>query len=242
MVRTREGQNAGHPRNQIGGLECRIRFPSMLSIVDMIPKFQEAIRSDYPEYIPSSSEVGLADIPKFTDHTFISSDHHWKIKITTSSISLTTTAFEGWDDFNNKMDAVLKSAINVLGIPIFGRTDLILLLVISPSSIGFNQSPARILKSPLSNIFNSDIGTVDGAKIIVDYDIGNDVRLRTKTDTITFVDGEKGLSVENNLWLQSQSTRLLLLAMTEIEELEQMMCSVVEKQFTDEFRRRAGIL
>lgn len=214
----------------------------MLSIVESIPKFQEAVRSDYPEYVPSSSEVGLADIPKFTDHIFLSPDRHWKIKVTTSSISLITTTFEGWESFNTRMDAMVKSAIDTLRVSIFGRTDLILLLIISPSSIGFDKSPARILKSPLGDIFESDIGTVDGAKIIADYDIGNDVRLRTKTDTITFVDGEKGLSVENDLWLQRQSTRLFLLAMNEIEELEQKMCSVVGKQFTDEFRERAGIL
>ena len=231
----------GHPKNQVGGVECRIRFPSKLSITERISKFQEAVCSEYPEYIPSSSEVGLADIPKFTDHEFISSDGHWKIKVTTSSISLSTTRFEGWGEFNSKMDAVVKSAIASLNVSLIWRTDLMILFVIRPSNIGFEWFPSRILRSPFGNVFDSDIGAIDGVKIIIDYDIDENIKLRTKTDSITFVDGEKGISLYNDLWFQGSNTRFFINAMDVIEDLEGRMGSVIGKQFTDKFKKKVRL-
>ena len=136
------------------------------------------------------------------------------------------------------MDAVVKSATASLNVSLIWRTDLMMLFVIRPSSIGSNWSPSRILRSPFGNVFGSDIGAIDGVKIIMDYDIGENFRLRTKTDSITFVDGERGISLYNDLWFQESNTRFFVNAMDVIEDLEGRMGSVIGKQFTDAFKKK----
>lgn len=97
---------------------CQLRFPVILSIDKELPaSFQELIRADYPEYnsnIERQQQVDFVATPagvitqpaiqqENMNHCFTSADGKWRVNLTSSFLALSTSAYETWEDFRDRL-------------------------------------------------------------------------------------------------------------------------------------------
>lgn len=115
-------------QNTLVEVLCQLRFPRILRIDAELPAtFQERLRSRYPVLKESAAiEVSslppeLARIPGLEQaiqagqrkYDLVSKDDLWKVTLTSGFVALTTSRYERWEDFRERIDEVLRVLADV---------------------------------------------------------------------------------------------------------------------------------
>ena len=146
-----------HPLSEV---ICQLRFPEILAIgAEMPVAFQEAIRSEYPQFFrrqeaPAPKITGvpgnmtLQNQPPVINYQFASADGVWRVNLTSRFISLSCTKYTGWEEFAQRLDKPLAAFIQIYKPAYFERVGLRYLNFISRSALGLENIPFRDLISP----------------------------------------------------------------------------------------------
>lgn len=125
-----------YTRNFLAEVVCQLRFPEILTIGANVPvDFQEAIRSDYPQYNAvnerpapvlrgSPNGLQIQQQPETVNYHFTSADGVWRVNLTSKFISLTCTRYTCWEEFAAHMDKPLAAFIKVYQPAFFERVGL----------------------------------------------------------------------------------------------------------------------
>jgi len=111
---------------------CQLRFPRILSINEKAPAdFQDSIRKDYPVYAVAveqeqqlTIEAAKDPAPKviqgerINNYSFSSADDIWRINLTSTFLSLSTSRYTRWEDFCSHLKKPLD-ALNAVYSPAF---------------------------------------------------------------------------------------------------------------------------
>ncbi len=147
-------------RHQLAEVICQFRFPEILAISAKAPvDFQEAIRAEFPQYskrmeTPAPTFTGtpgnltVQSKEQIVNHQFVSRDGKWRVNLTGKFISLSCSAYSGWEDFAARLDKPLASFIQIYKPAYFERVGLRYLNFISRSSLGLEGVPFRELIEP----------------------------------------------------------------------------------------------
>lgn len=146
--------------NQLAEVICQFRFPEILAISAKPPvDFQEAIRSDFPQYsrrqeAPAPKLVGapgnltVQNQEPVINHQFVSADGNWRINLTGKFISLSCSRYDHWEDFAARLDKPLASFLQIYKPAYFERVGLRYLNFISRFDLGLEGVPFRELIAP----------------------------------------------------------------------------------------------
>lgn len=164
---------------------CQFRYPEILAISANPPvDFQEAIRSEFPQY----SKRLEAPAPKLTgtpgnlsvqkqeqvvNHQFVSRDGTWRVNLTGKFISLSCSAYTGWEDFAARLDRPLAAFIQIYKPAYFERVGLRYLNFISRASLGLSGVPFRELIAPcyLGPLAEADVAESGVTRCSVDTEM-----------------------------------------------------------------------
>lgn len=112
-------------KNTLTEVICELRFPPILKIEASQPaEMQERVRSMYPLFeekrtsppfppgMPQPIQQMIA--PEMlgvsrTTYEFGAADNSWKVGLNKESLSLSTTSYERWEDFRQRMENLWKS-------------------------------------------------------------------------------------------------------------------------------------
>ena len=144
-------------KNQIGEVICQLRFPEILTIGANVPvAFQEAIRSDYPQYSArqeapppkisgAPGNLTLENPPSTVNYQFVSADGVWRVNLTSTFISLACSRYTSWEEFAKKLDKPLVAFIKTYKPAYFERVGLRYLNFISRKDLNLEGTPFRDL-------------------------------------------------------------------------------------------------
>lgn len=135
---------------------CQLRFPAILRIDTQVPaQFQERICADYPQFTQRIENLPPRPVngkitPQGTqpNYQFLASDHRWKVNLTKSFISLSTTQYTRWEDFAKRLDKVLAAFIQQYQPAHFERVGLRFINSISRKALHLEQAQWRDLLQP----------------------------------------------------------------------------------------------
>lgn len=196
--------NARHPANQLDRVICQIRFPALLEVDKRIDEFQKSIRRDYPSYTqPELLPMNLANVPFPIDHRFQSDDKKWTVTLSVEAISLTTTHYTDWNDFRFRFKALIDIILGLFEINTCVRIGLRYINAIRPSSIGISDIK-EVLREPYSELMRVDFGKIRGSNLILDYNLDNDIRGRSNIGSIQFIDGEMGVLIDDDTFIERE--------------------------------------
>lgn len=174
-----------YARPQLAEVICQLRFPEILAIGANPPvDFQEAIRSEYPQYlrrqdIPAPKLTGvpgnltLQNQDAITNYQFSSADGVWRINLTGQFISLSCSRYTGWEDFAGKLDQPLAAFIQLYKPAYFQRVGLRYLNFISRQALDLEEVPFSQLISPcyLGPLMEQDLAESAASRCSVDCEL-----------------------------------------------------------------------
>lgn len=144
-----------YAKPQIMEVICQLRFPTILSIGAREPAdFQDRIRGVFPRYSSTQEKpVKLVNgkpepQPPVTNYQFLSADGKWKVNLTNSFLALATPAYTSWEEFANKLDAVLVHFIEIYKPAFFERIGLRYINAISREALDLAETPFSELIQP----------------------------------------------------------------------------------------------
>jgi len=139
---------------------CQLRFPEILTIGANAPvDFQEAIRGEFPKYTVRND----ASAPKISgtpgnlqlenqrptvNYQFMTQDGQWRVNLTSTFLSLSCTAYPGWEDFAKKLDLPLAALIRVYKPAYFERIGLRYINFFSRKQLNLEDTPYRDMFQP----------------------------------------------------------------------------------------------
>jgi len=106
-------------RNPLIEVVCQLRFPPILRISHQEPvEFQDEIRTHYPLFEANKAKVPpevlkIAQnlnlpLPGDTSYSFKSEDERWSLSITKDFIALTTSSYERYEQFKERLEIALE--------------------------------------------------------------------------------------------------------------------------------------
>jgi len=129
-------------KNPLDNVICQLRFPPILTIDSEIPaSFQNAIRDEFPAYketlefqqeissglqLNGQSEIvnPLSNIILNKNHSFESEDGVWKINLTRTFLSISTSKYTRWEEFKGMFQKPLLALKQFYNPPFFTRLGL----------------------------------------------------------------------------------------------------------------------
>jgi uncharacterized protein (TIGR04255 family) len=201
-----EFQNLHYNKSPLDRVVCQIRFPTILKIDSQTPvDFQEKVRSEYPQLEVTSnffpdlgSNLGQLDNQEINqlfrsaeskNYSFSSRDDKWKITLTKSYLTLTTTKYNTWSDFIEKEKYAFNSLNETYNPTLFTRVGLRYIDVIKRSTLNLNDTEWKdLFKEYISGVFsvesvNKNILAYENAcRVNLENDKGN-ARIICKTVT-----------------------------------------------------------
>lgn len=191
-----------HPRNQLDRVVCQLRFPAKLQVDREVYRFQDMIDGEYPNFAREKiMESPLLGAPSDGGYEFSSADGGWKVYVSLGSLSLTTSNYTSWDEFEERFKVVFAAFQSVFPIQVFNRVGLRYINAIRPSMIGADVGWVDILQPPFSTMYEMNLGKVKGINAVVDYDMGEGITGRTIVGSIVFSDGENGILVDDDVYV-----------------------------------------
>lgn len=127
-----------YKHNPLIEVVCQLRFPPILKISHQEPvEFQDEIRSQYPlfevtqppipsEFIKLSQQAGLS-LPNqlsYSSYSFKSEDQEWQISLTKDFISISTSAYERYEEFKQRLKRVVDIFERIYQPSFYTRTGL----------------------------------------------------------------------------------------------------------------------
>ena len=117
-----------YQQNFIKTAVCELRFPALLELETKPPRtFQKAIRKDYPFYEPQIFETpggASTELMRENRYLFRSKDKNWTVSVKSFSLALETSKYVDFEDFFNRLRALLKSAQDMIDSDFFTRVGL----------------------------------------------------------------------------------------------------------------------
>lgn len=172
-----------YKNNQLAEVICQLRFPKILSINEKIPaEFQEMIRNSFPVYnvvnetpppriIGAPGNMQIDTPPATKNYHFVSLDKNWRINLTDSFLSLTSSQYTNWENFAKMLDIPLAAFIQIYKPACFERIGLRYLNFFSREKLG-------LAGTPYSDLFNTPYVGMMG-----DPDIPEEAIIRSNFDS-----------------------------------------------------------
>ena len=171
--------------NQLGEVICQLRFPEILTIgVNPPAAFQEAIRSEFPQYsarkeTPPPQITGapgnmtLENQPATINYQFVSADGVWRVNLTSKFISLACSRYTCWEDFAKKLDKPLVAFIKTYKPAYFERVGLRYLNFISRKALNLEGTPFNELITPcyLGPLADEEINEAASSRCSIDAEL-----------------------------------------------------------------------
>jgi uncharacterized protein (TIGR04255 family) len=120
-------ESAHFEQNFIRQVVCELRFPTNFDLDGSRPPldFAKAVRKDYPNYQARNEvNMGPGGVARANIHAFSSKGSRWTVTIRASSISLETTHYNSYADFEKRLDGVVQAAGKVVDSDFFTRIGL----------------------------------------------------------------------------------------------------------------------
>jgi uncharacterized protein (TIGR04255 family) len=161
-----EVQRVIYNKNPLEKVICQLRFPPILKIDAEIPsQFQDKIRNNFPNFqektelkveispgmegkIPYDLLKHLAQTHGNKNYEFSSEDGIWKINLTRNFLSLTTSKYERWEEFKDKLTYPLRALTDIYSPAYFLRIGLRYVDVIKRSVLNLDNVNWRELLNP----------------------------------------------------------------------------------------------
>lgn len=172
-------------KNPLADVICQLRFPEILSIGANLPvAFQEAIRSDYPQYAarkeaPAPKLIGtpgnmrLENQPETVNYQFTSANGVWRVNLTSKFVSLACSRYTCWEDFAQQLDKPLAAFIQLYKPAYFERVGLRYVNFISRKALNLEGVPFSQLISPcyLGPLAEEDVAEASASRCSVDAEM-----------------------------------------------------------------------
>lgn len=114
-------------RNFIRQAVCELRFPTLFELEAARPplNFSQALRKEYPTYEPLSDlNLSGASVAQAHAHLFKSKRSHWAVTLRASAITLETSHYTSFDEFEDRLTFILKAAEKIIDSDFFTRVGL----------------------------------------------------------------------------------------------------------------------
>lgn len=122
-----EVEAAHFDRNFITQAVCELRFPTLFELDSPKPPLAmaQALRKEYPTYERLNDvNVGPGGVAQANVHAFRSKHGHWRVVVRTSAITLETTRYDSFKDFQARLELLLKAAEKTIDSNFFTRVGL----------------------------------------------------------------------------------------------------------------------
>jgi len=154
-----------YKRNPLTKVICQLRFPPILRIDTEVPSlFQEAIRNSFPLYnekveLMQTTAVGLTKTASNRNHEFCSDDSIWKINLTRTFLSISTSQYHHWEEFIEKFLISTEALLSIYHPPFFTRVGLRYINVFDRSALELNDANwTELLKPYFLGLLSTEIG------------------------------------------------------------------------------------
>lgn len=112
-----------YTKNPLTEVVCQLNYPAILRIDSEPPyKFQEAVAKIFPNYSEAQTATFQLQFPPMEKphnlfrgknaYKFISEDGKWTTTLTRDSLSLSSTAYRSWSEFQSLFDTPLDAFFN----------------------------------------------------------------------------------------------------------------------------------
>jgi uncharacterized protein (TIGR04255 family) len=129
---------------------CELRFPTLFELEAERPPlgFAKAVRKEYPLYNPLKN-VNLNPLAQSNVHSFRSKKGRWTVTLRAAALSLETSNYDTFSEFEERLGFVLKAAEGTIDSDFFTRVGLryINAMPFAPSEVKQWVNPALV--SPL---------------------------------------------------------------------------------------------
>lgn len=116
------------PNNALSQVVCELRFPIVIDLIESQPlSFQKEVRRIFPHYNRNwvlEFEPGAVDATREPLYEFESRDQAWKVSLKPTAISLEASDYKSFDEFEERLSAVLGAATSSLDLLFFTRVGL----------------------------------------------------------------------------------------------------------------------
>lgn len=162
-----------YDRNPLEQVICQFRFPTILKIETELPTdFQEGIREVLPifeekklpliqKHIPAEVAELMSNFAGTSggrEYKFLSEDRIWTTTLASGFIALTTSVYERWEDFSEKLLRPFDVLIKTYSPAFFSRIGLRYRNVISRSNLGLDECDwADLLRSEIAGELSSEL-------------------------------------------------------------------------------------
>lgn len=151
---------AHYARNFIRLAVCELRFPTLFELeADRPPVgFSRAIRREYPSHeLLKNLNVNAAGLARATAHSFRSKKGRWTVTLRASALSLETSNYDAFEEFQSRLDLVLNAARETIDSDFFTRVGLRYINTVPFSADGIAQWVNPALVAPLDDGTYGDV-------------------------------------------------------------------------------------
>ena len=131
-----------------------------------------------------------------------SADRIWSVNVSSSALSLTCTRYTDWNEFMKRMTFLVEQFCARFKIETITRVGLRYINAVKPSTIGC-MDEKDVLNEPYQRILSPLLGNVIGTQIVLEYQRTDDIKGRSIIGNIVFSDGEKGIMIDDDLYVES---------------------------------------
>ena len=167
-----ESERVIYERNPLVLVACQLRFPPILKISHQQPvEFQDEIRFKYPLFestqvqVPSeiSQAIQQLGVPILNDlsYSFKSEDQKWQLIITKDFITITTSVYETYEQFQQRFREVVDIFERIYKPSFYSRVGLQYQDLIIRSKLGLEDKDWShlITRNIASELYNPDIAS-----------------------------------------------------------------------------------
>jgi len=117
---------AHYSRNFIRQAVCELRFPTLLELEQHSPvQFSKAIRKEYPTYnLLKDLQLSSVNVAQANAHSFKSKNHRWTVTVRAAAISIETSNYDSYTEFQQRVAYVIKAAVGTIDSDFFTRVGL----------------------------------------------------------------------------------------------------------------------
>jgi uncharacterized protein (TIGR04255 family) len=206
-----------YDKNPLDQVVCQLRFPPILRIDAELPAdFQDRIRAEFPnlaeavewkaEVSQGSGQVPLELLQQAMQSTgnrnyeFSSEDGQWKVNLTRTYLALTTTHYERWEVFRQKLELPLKALSDIYAPSHFSRVGLRYIDVIRRSKLGLTDVVwADLIAAPVAGSLSS--ATI--AASVRQYEAAQEIELARREGTVRLITRLVDESAEQSFLIDS---------------------------------------
>lgn len=205
-----------YSKNPLDAVVCQVRFPVLLQIDAEVPSlFHNKIKTIFSEYrekieiqhdftitqndkLPLDAQGIIKNSQTIKNHEFYDETDTWKVNLTRNFVSLSTSRYVDWDDFNRKLNQVLEGIVSVYGVQHYTRVGLRYVDIFNRSDLELhNVAWSELINvnfiGILASEFTSHVKNIENVVEFTLADSKSSVRIATKfvihkqTNEICFV-------------------------------------------------------